>query len=72
VSRMHAKVLFDGDSGQYHIVDCGSRSGTYLNGDVITPGESMGLWSWAVVSLGEATFWFIEPTPLNRLARGDL
>jgi serine/threonine protein kinase len=72
VSRMHAEVRFDRDSGNYHIVDYGSRHGTYLNGDLITPGESMPLSSWSIVSIREVAYWFIEPTTLNRLARGDL
>ncbi|MHB1935486.1 MAG: SpoIIE family protein phosphatase [Acidobacteriaceae bacterium] len=30
ISRHHAEIVFDG--GQFHLVDCGSKSGCYVNG----------------------------------------
>jgi pSer/pThr/pTyr-binding forkhead associated (FHA) protein len=49
-------------------VDEGSRNGTYLNGDSITPHEPQRLWSGAMLFFGKVAFVFFTPSTVRELA----
>jgi serine/threonine protein kinase len=67
VSKLHASVLFNRSSHEYHVVDEGSRNGTTINGDLLTPQVPTAIWSGAYVSFGDTVFVFIDPETLRKL-----
>lgn len=69
VSKLHARLVFDQNTGGYYIIDESSRNGTCINGQPLVAGVRMAVWSGAYVSFGDAVFVFIDPPTLRKLAR---
>jgi hypothetical protein len=69
VSKVHGSVVFDQDRSAYMLVDENSRNGTRLNGTQLTPGVAIPVYSGAQIAFGDATFVFIDPPTLRKLAR---
>lgn len=69
VSKHHGTVFRDGESGQYTLVDEFSSNGTFVNGEPVVSGIRSVLWPGAYVSLGDATFVFIDPVTIKRLSK---
>jgi hypothetical protein len=69
VSKLHASVVYSGSTGEYFIIDEGSRNGTAINGEPLTAGSRMPIWSGAYVSFGDAVFVFIDPPTLRKLSK---
>ncbi|MEZ4368684.1 MAG: FHA domain-containing protein [Kofleriaceae bacterium] len=69
VSKVHASIHRDGASGQYLVVDEGSRNGTRIDGELIPAHAATALWSGAYLTLGRVAFVFLEPAALRTLAR---
>jgi hypothetical protein len=68
VSKVHAKMIFDRHSGDYYLVDEGSRNGSCINGDPLEPSQRTPIWSGAYVSFGDALYVFIDPPTLRKLS----
>jgi len=58
VSRRHARLYWDGAA--WWLEDLGSRNGTYVNRQAITPHQPQRLERGAVISLGDMTFELVE------------
>jgi len=69
VSKLHAQVICDRLGGHYYLVDESSRNGTCINGQPLTAGVRMTIWSGAYVSFGDAIFVFIDPAMLRKLSK---
>lgn len=69
VSKLHAKLVCDPNTGGYYIIDETSRNGTCINGEPLVAGVRMAIWSGAYVSFGDAVFVFIDPPTLRKLSR---
>ena len=69
VSAVHATMTFDRNTGDYFLVDEGSRNGTCINGVVLTAGHPTPIWAGAYVSFGDAVFVFIDPATLRKLSK---
>lgn len=68
VSKVHGSIGFDEARG-YLVVDENSRNGTRVNGQSLTPGAAAPIYAGAQVAFGDATFVFIDPPTLRKLAR---
>lgn len=68
VSKLHATISHDRERDQYTVVDEGSRNGTHVDGAVVEPGGRL-LYAGAKLSFGDATFVFLDPPTLRKLAR---
>jgi len=68
VSKVHAKMIFDRHSGDYFLVDQGSRNGSCVNGEPLEPALRTPIWSGAYVSFGDALYVFIDPPTLRKLS----
>ncbi|MBP8805499.1 MAG: FHA domain-containing protein [Kofleriaceae bacterium] len=68
VSKVHASLSYD-DARGYLVADEHSRNGTRVNGVTVVPGEPVALYAGAQLSLGDATYVFIDPPTLRKLAR---
>lgn len=53
VSRSHARIYWDKSSNAYMLVDNNSRNGTYVNGNLISPGNSYRLNHNDLLELGQ-------------------
>ena len=69
VSKVHGSVVYDQARSAYVLVDENSRNGTRLNGTQLTPGHAVPVYSGAQIAFGDATFVFIDPPTLRKLAR---
>jgi hypothetical protein len=69
VSKLHATFACDSGSGDYYVTDESSRNGTCINGEPLTAGVRMPIWSGAYVSFGDAVFVFIDPPTLRKLSK---
>lgn len=69
VSKVHARLVSDANTGAFFIVDESSRNGTCINGQPLVAGVRMSIWSGAYVSFGDAVFVFIDPPTLRKLSR---
>ncbi len=69
VSKLHAKLVCDPNTGGYYVIDESSRNGTCINGEPLVAGVRMAVWSGAYVSFGDAVFVFIDPPTLRKLSR---
>jgi hypothetical protein len=69
VSKVHARLTSDSNTGTFFIVDESSRNGTCINGQPLVAGVRMSIWSGAYVSFGDAVFVFIDPPTLRKLSR---
>ncbi|MCR5701174.1 MAG: FHA domain-containing protein [Lachnospiraceae bacterium] len=54
ISRMHAKLM-DKEDGAY-LIDLNSTNGTYLNGELVTPGTDYKIEEGDMISFGESEF----------------
>lgn len=68
VSKVHGSIGFDEARG-YVVVDENSRNGTRVNGQTLAPGAAAAVYAGAQVAFGDATFVFIDPPTLRKLAR---
>jgi pSer/pThr/pTyr-binding forkhead associated (FHA) protein len=68
VSKVHGSIGFDEARG-YVVVDENSRNGTRVNGQPLAPGAAAAVYAGAQVAFGDATFVFIDPPTLRKLAR---
>jgi hypothetical protein len=68
VSKLHATIAHDHDRDLYVIADEGSRNGTRIDGN---PVDRVGgaLYAGARVSFGAASYLFLDPPTLRKLAR---
>jgi hypothetical protein len=69
VSKVHAALICDRATGEYFVIDEGSRNGTCINGEPLAAGVRMPIWPGAYVSFGDAVFVFIDPPTLRKLSR---
>lgn len=69
VSKSHAQLVCEQQSGTYFIIDDSSRNGTCINGQPLAAGVRMQIWSGAYVSFGDAVFVFIDPPTLRKLSK---
>lgn len=68
VSKVHGSIGFD-DARGYLVVDENSRNGTRVNGETLAPGTAAPVYAGAQVAFGDATFVFLDPPTLRKLAR---
>lgn len=68
VSKVHASIGFNRESGEFYVIDEHSRNGTQINGEPLKPGVPQPIWSGAYVSFGDAEFVFLDPPTLRRMA----
>lgn len=68
VSKVHARMIFDRHSGDYFLVDEGSRNGSCINGEPLEPSVRTPIWSGAYLSFGDALYVFIDPPTLRKLS----
>ena len=68
VSKVHGSISYDEARG-YLVVDENSRNGTRVNGQTLVPGTATSVYAGAQVAFGDATFVFIDPPTLRKLAR---
>ena len=68
VSKLHATITHDRDRDQYTLADEGSRNGTRVDGDPVEPAGRL-LYAGAKLSFGDASFVFLDPATLRKLAR---
>ncbi|MBK7076232.1 MAG: FHA domain-containing protein [Myxococcales bacterium] len=68
VSKVHGSISYDEARG-YVVVDENSRNGTRVNGQTLAPGAAAAVYAGAQVAFGDATFVFIDPPTLRKLAR---
>jgi hypothetical protein len=66
--KVHGSIGFDEARG-YLVVDENSRNGTRVNGQSLTPGAAAPVYAGAQVAFGDATFVFLDPPTLRKLAR---
>ena len=69
VSKLHASVRRHDESGQFMLIDEGSRNGSTIDGQRLAPGASAALWSGVYVGMGRVVVVFLEPVALRTLAR---
>lgn len=69
VSKVHGSIGFDGNRGDYVVVDENSRNGTRMNGTPLAPGVPVAVYAGVQLSFGDAVFVFIDPPTLRKLAR---
>ncbi len=60
VSRRHAKIILDGNTGEIFIMDIGSTNGTYLNGKKLPPNEKVKLKDGDEIILGKTLKFLLE------------
>ena len=68
VSKVHASIASD-DARDFVVVDEHSRNGTRLNGTPLVAGAATPIYAGAQVSFGDASYVFIDPPTLRKLAR---
>lgn len=68
VSKVHGSIGYD-DARGYLVVDENSRNGTRVNGEPLAPGTATPVYAGAQVAFGDATFVFLDPPTLRKLAR---
>ncbi|HVV85356.1 MAG TPA: FHA domain-containing protein [Kofleriaceae bacterium] len=69
VSKLHATIAHDVERDQYVIADENSRNGTRIDGNPIDPTARIALYAGAKVSFGAASYLFLDPPTLRKLAR---
>jgi hypothetical protein len=68
VSSHHADLQFDPGTGEYSIIDRGSRNGTFLNSEALAADVPHRISSGDRLQLAKVAFLFIEPPTLRALA----
>lgn len=69
VSKLHATIAHDSERDLYVIADEGSRNGTRLDGNPVDGAPGAALYAGARVSFGAASYVFLDPPTLRKLAR---
>ena len=69
LSRVHASISLDRDSGGYYVIDEHSRNGTWVEGEKIGAGVPTALTSGTWISFGDDVFIFLAPDVLSRLVK---
>jgi hypothetical protein len=69
VSKLHATIAHDRERDLYVIADEGSRNGTRLDGNPVDGAPGATLYAGARVSFGAASYVFLDPPTLRKLAR---
>lgn len=60
VSRKHAKIVLDGNSGEIFLIDMNSTNGTFVNGKRITPQEKVRLQRGDKIMFGKNIKFILE------------
>jgi hypothetical protein len=68
VSKVHGSIGFDEARG-YVVVDENSRNGTRVNGQPLAAGAATPVYAGAQIAFGDATFVFVDPPTVRKLAR---
>ena len=61
VSKRHAFIALDSESGLFRLGDAGSTNGTFLNGKCVDSGEPVFIRDGNVVSFGDCDYLFFTP-----------
>ncbi len=69
VSKLHATIDHDAERDLYVLADEGSRNGTRVDGNPVDPAAGAELYAGAKVSFGAASYLFLDPPTLRKLAR---
>jgi hypothetical protein len=69
VSKLHATIAHDLERDLYLLTDEGSRNGTRLDGNTVERQPAATLYAGARVSFGAASYVFLDPPTLRKLAR---
>jgi FHA domain len=69
VSKLHATIAHDHDRDLYTVSDERSRNGTSIDGNRVEPAGCTVLYAGAKLAFGDATFVFLDPPTLRKLAR---
>lgn len=69
VSKLHATIDHDAERDLYVLADEGSRNGTRVDGHPVDPAAGAALYAGAKVSFGAASYLFLDPPTLRKLAR---
>lgn len=69
VSKLHATIDHDTERDLYVLADEGSRNGTRVDGHPVDPAAGAALYAGAKVSFGAASYLFLDPPMLRKLAR---
>ncbi len=69
VSKLHATIAHDHSRDLYTVNDEGSRNGTSIDGNPVDPDSGAVLYAGAKLAFGDATFVFLDPPTLRKLAR---
>jgi len=66
VSKLHAKIRYDGKLTTYHLEDCNSSNGTFINGIRVEPGQLVPLQNSDVVGFGRLDLTYLTPAGFYR------
>lgn len=69
VSKLHATIAHDHERDLFMLTDHGSRNGTRVDGKAVDPAATAALYAGAKVSFGAASYVFLDPPTLRKLAR---
>lgn len=69
VSKLHASIAHDTERDLYLLADEGSRNGTRIDGNPVDALGGVVLYAGARVSFGAASYVFLDPPTLRKLAR---
>jgi pSer/pThr/pTyr-binding forkhead associated (FHA) protein len=61
VSKRHAFLVLDAESGAYRLGDAGSTNGTFINGQRIESGKPVSLRDGCIISFGDCDYLFLSP-----------
>lgn len=66
VSKLHAKIRYDGKLTTYHLEDCGSSNGTFIAGTRVEPGQLVPLQNADIVGFGRLDLTYLTPAGFYR------
>jgi hypothetical protein len=66
VSKLHAKIRYDGKLTTYHLEDCGSSNGTFINGIRVEKGQLVPLQNNDIVGFGRLDLTYLTPAGFYR------
>jgi hypothetical protein len=61
VSKRHAFLIYDSQSGGFQLGDAGSTNGTFINGQRIESGSPVPLRDGSIISFGDCDYLFLSP-----------
>jgi hypothetical protein len=66
VSKLHAKIRYDGKLTTYHLEDCNSSNGTFINSIRVEPGQLVPLQNRDIVGFGRLDLTYLTPSGFYR------